>query len=208
MTVTQPNVDAQWDQLRVLIDSFLTVDSHLHLNLLDALAPDRKDGFTLYLGMKRAPAASGHHHAREGGLVQHMLEMWQVWMEQSGLIAAAAGESEGTLTHERVLKFILYHDLHKAFCTYVLLSDDPWKVEYGKHESDTMLTNDTKTLWILQEHGIILDIIQMNAILLAEGGYSKIRPRKTSVLAKVGYLLDEMSGNVIDRVNQGTSYNF
>lgn len=202
-------LQGNWEQLQELIDKVI-LDSDraqaLH-NLMLSLKDDRKEGFTHYLGFYRAPAAKGNHHAFEGGLVFHLLEMWSIWQDGlRGRILPHALEKnvEGYVSDWRVLEAILFHDLHKAFCTYVLQSTEPWQVDYGRHPSDEMLGSDVKTLWLLADHGVVLDLEQMNTLLWAEGGFAKIKPRHCSVLAKLCYTLDELSGNVMGRIESRT----
>jgi hypothetical protein len=192
-----------WSQLNSLMANHLRGDVlQAYRDLLDFTAQDAPDGERTYLGFFRAPAAKGNHHAFEGGLVYHLLEMWNVWTLLRPMALASP-----YVTDERVLRAILNHDLHKAYLTYVLISADPWQTDYGKHETDELMTNDTKSLWLLTKHHVPMDPEQMNALLWAEGGFSKTRPNWTSVLAKLCYLLDEMSGNVIARIDSRTFLN-
>lgn len=170
-------------------------------SMLLALKEDREEGFTHYLGFYRAPAAKGNHHDYEGGLVAHLLEMWEVWCWSHHLTEAMDGEH---VSHSRVLRAIINHDLHKSFCTYVLMSADPWAVEYGKHETDMLMTKEVKTMWMLGDFRIPMDPEQYNALCWAEGGFSPIQPKWTSILAKIVYLVDETSGNVLARAEKRT----
>lgn len=173
-------------------------DRHHYANMLVGVAPDRAQGDDTYLGLLRAPAARGNHHAFEGGLVHHLLEMWDCWLMVRDKFLV-----EPYVTDARVLKAIINHDIHKAHLTYRLVTEDPWKVEYG-HPSDSLTTTDFKSLQILSCYGIVLDYEQMNALQLAEGGFSNTQPKWCSVLAKVCYLLDEMSANVLARIEAKT----
>lgn len=153
----------------------------------------------IYLGFKRAPAAKGNHHAFEGGLVYHLLEMWGIWLHLREDVL-----TENYITDARVLKAIINHDLHKAYKTYRLETEAPWQTEYGDDPTDMLMTTDIKSLWILNTHGITLDPEQMNALLWAEGGFAKIKPKWCSTLSKLCYMLDEMSGNVLARIETRT----
>jgi hypothetical protein len=84
------------------------------------------------------------------------------------------------------------------------MSSDPWEVRHGDDETDMLMGTDVKSLWLAQRAGITLDPEQINALLLAEGGFSNIKPRWCSVLAKVCYALDELSGNGLARIQKRT----
>jgi hypothetical protein len=199
---------ARWSRLKAVVaDTLATPEDRLaHLKLLDGLEHDQpyddKEAHLLMLGFKRAPAAKRNHHACEGGLVIHLLEMWDLWVGMRHSIIPTVGDH---VTDDRVLKAILYHDLHKAYRTFVLMPGEVWKVEYAYQDwSERLVTHEIKSLFLLMQAGIAPDLLQLNAFLLAEGGYAKIKPSATSVLAKVVYLLDELSGNVRSRVMDGT----
>lgn len=167
--------------------------------MLMQLSWDKRKGFETILGMTRAPAAKGNHHDVEGGLVIHLLEMWKVWEALRPLTFNAP-----YITDERVIKAIIAHDLHKAHNTFRLISEDPWQVEYADQDDDQLVGSDIKSIMIMQAYGIHLDHEQMNALINAEGGYSKIKTRWQSSLSKLCYCLDELSGNVIERNRKGT----
>lgn len=194
------DLDAQVAYLRFLIETEINEPNRTaYLEMTSALIPDQQDGETTYLGLRRAPAAKGNHHDHEGGLLHHYLEMWELW-----ILLARRVESSPELNNERILAAIINHDLHKAYRTFVLKEADPWQTEYGTDQSDRMMTWETKTIWLLGKHGVQLDELQMNALLWSEGGWAKIQPKWYSVLAKLAYLLDELSGNVLARIEKGT----
>lgn len=192
---SRKNLGSNWADLGGLIDYHLT-DVQQHHRLLDSLATDR--GYLL--GMYRAPAAKGNHHAFEGGLVFHLLEMWFFWQE----MWRPTIEQNEYINDERILKGIIYHDLHKAYRTFELKSYQPWQTDYAREYTDQMMTNTIKNIWLLMREGIDLDVQQMNALCWAEGGFSEIKPKQCSVLAKVLYLIDETSGNVRSRIDDRT----
>jgi len=206
MTYIPPSRDLEenWRQLKHMVHNTIPDERerNAYLAMLNQLAGDVTEGFVTLLGFKRAPAAKGNHHAFEGGLVYHLLEMWQCWE----MIRERAIFKQW-VSDERVAKAILLHDLHKAYRTFKLVSALPWEVDYANDVTDMLLTNDIKTLWLAMAHHLPLDPEQLNALIQAEGGYSPIKPRWTSVLAKVCYLLDEMSGNVINRIDSKTLLN-
>ena len=177
-------------------------DLQKHMQMLDALAPDQQVGPLLYLGLERAPAGKRNHHDFEGGLVAHLLEMWETYEVLKGRFAQL--EDGVHVTPARVLKGIVYHDLHKAYQCFALKSTNPWATEYGLNASELLAGKTAKTFLLLSRHGIVLDEEQINAICWSEGGWAELRPRWYSVLSKLCYLLDEFSGNCLDRVRRKT----
>ena len=168
--------------------------------MLDALAPDvaHDDGFLL--GFMNAPAAKRNHHAYLGGLVVHLIEMWHIWKNKFREDFPFSDH----VNDRRIMEGIIYHDLHKAYRTFQLVSMNPWEVDYLRNDPENeLMTWETKSLWIIMRHGIKLDAEQFNALLWSEGGWAKIQPRWCSVLAKTLYLMDEYSGNVLSRMEDG-----
>lgn len=172
--------------------------------MMKDLAEDSDYHSQVVLGFINAPAAKRNHHAYKGGLVVHLLEMWQVWVQRF----SDDFDQTTEVNDKRILEGIIFHDLHKAAFTFINQSEPlkiDWSVEYLRdHPDSESLTWETKTLWLLQHHGVELDVQQYSALLWSEGGWSKIQPRWCSVLAKVLYLLDEYSGNVLSRMQDGT----
>lgn len=204
-------VQANWDALSSIVVNVMEAETgRAYLSMLECLEDDSTgEGGKTLLGFKRAPAAKGNHHAHEGGLVYHYLEMWQIWLDYSEAVLDSR-HRDPTLSDERILKGIINHDLHKAWRTYELLSTDPWKTQYAEDESDKLLGNNLrspkgtfKSLWILQDYNIKLDMIDYNVILNAEGGWSETQTYWTTVVAKMAYLLDESSGNILGRLSTG-----
>lgn len=203
--LTPIQMETNWKLLNSLIQENLGVlDRENYKNLLSRLYNDYESPNVLFLGFFRAPAAKGNHHDYEGGLVQHLLEMWGVWKVVRHNFIPQNILLGDHINDDRVLRAIINHDLHKAYKTYELVRVDPWEVRYANNSSDQLLTSDVKSITILSKNGITLDDEQMNVLLWAEGGFAKIRPNWTSVLAKICYLLDEMSGNVIGRIEKNT----
>jgi len=171
------------------------------IKMLDTLAPDLHHHGGLLLGFINAPAAKRNHHAYHGGLVVHLIEMWNIWKNKFRQDFPFSDH----VNDRRIMEGIIYHDLHKAYRTFQLKSMNPWEVEYLRNDPENeSLTWETKTLWLLQHHGIKLDVEQYNALLWSEGGWAAIQPKWCSVLAKVLYLMDEYSGNVLSRMKDGT----
>jgi hypothetical protein len=172
------------------------------LQLINYVAQDRRTAvgvgnYVNYLGMKRAPAAKVNHHAFEGGLVCHMLEMWELWQTFAG---AFCGE---VVDNAKVIKGIILHDLHKGFETFVEQKLDVWDCKYVKNDQDNLLTDDNKTLHIvtISGSGVVLTVEETHVVLNSHGGFSKTRTGNETPLAKLVYILDELSGNVWNKVD-------
>lgn len=155
---------------------------------------------TYYLGMMNAPAGKGVHHAYKGGLVKHLLEMWEFWKV---LKNEAVTVDDPLLNDQNVFICIMIHDLHKAWCTFVEDVESKSGVNYGKHPSNSLLTNDQKTAWLLSNYDVKLNIYLMNCLYSSEGGFADSPPRWQTTLAKLVYTLDELSSNVLARSEAG-----
>lgn len=197
-------LNAKFDELKRLIAMVMPRDTAAgYLGLLGELAADRVENGVRFMGFLRAPAAKGNHHEVEGGLVLHLLEMWDCYLR---LKVAFPIEIKGQIDDNLVLQAIVNHDLHKGYFTFVEDSVNKGKFQYAAATSNQMLSTDMQTIYLLMQAGIKPCMQVLNAHALAEGGWSKNPPKATSVLAKVCYLLDEMSGNVLERIRKGTIF--
>lgn len=202
MHLTTADLDAQYEDIQELVHRHIT-NFDDYSKMLEQLKDDVVlENGTVLLGLRRAPAAQGNHHACEGGLLFHYLEMFDIWTS----LAASMDLNKQQLSHGTILKGIINHDIHKAWRTYRLETEDPWQTQYADDETDRLLDpysrrpqGTYKSLFMLQQHGIRLDMIDYNVVLNAEGGWSKSQTYWCSVAAKVCYLLDELSGNVKGR---------
>lgn len=199
-------VHDNWERLFDIVEKHVGEGYEGYRLLLENLKSDHHepDG-TIILGFMRAPAAKRNHHALEGGLVKHYLEMWDAWevMRDSGIWKVVPGH----LDNDRIIKAIINHDIHKAYFTFELESDCPWQTTYTNHYNEKAMTWGGKCIWILGQNGVELDALQMNALQHSEGGWAESPPKWGSVLAKAAYLLDEISGNVMSRIEDGTLLN-
>jgi hypothetical protein len=199
------SIEENWWILTSLTETALAQSTEIglaekYLAMLEDLESDRTINGKLMIGMKRAPGSKNRHHCVEGGLVAHLLQMWTLWRGLRTIISPLA-ELHALMSDTNIWRAILHHDLNKVR-KYALTSIDPWTVEYVKNEDvmSEMLGSPHKVLQILNRHGIRLNIPLHNALITAEGGYSESRPAVDTVLAKIVYLLDELSANVVDRL--------
>jgi len=204
-TLRKRKPEDNFEELKCLVLNVIKGDRASRIiEMMNDLAEDSLYQSQVILGFINAPAAKRNHHAYRGGLVIHLLEMWQTWKQRF----SQDFEQTSEVNDKKILEGIIYHDLHKAAFTFIDQSEPlkmDWSVEYLRgHPDSESLTWETKTLWLLQHHDIELDVQQYSALLWSEGGWSKIQPRWCSVLAKVLYLLDEYSGNVLSRMQDGT----
>jgi hypothetical protein len=199
------NIHENFDTLLLLIDTFIE-EAELkgkYIKMLTELERDQmpEDSKVTFLGFKRAPAARGYHHNFEGGLVYHLIEMWNTWTIWRDSFALV---DKWFITNDRILRAIINHDLHKGYATYILKRILPFETEYGHHSSKDLLTKDSKSISILSKFGISLDGEMMNALLWAEGGFAIVQPEARPALSVLAYLLDEFSANVVNRIEKGT----
>ena len=159
-----------------------------YLYLLKGLADDVTDFEGRFLGMRNAPASRSRHHAFRGGLVKHLLEMWKLY--------CCLKSSVVLFSDSQVLQGIIHHDLHKAYKTYYLVAPSPWKVEYAGEASDQLLSNNMKTLWLLNSHGIQLTMEDFHILGWSEGGWAEMKTSRRSPAATLVYCLDDLSANV------------
>jgi hypothetical protein len=205
-------LERQWSRLTTLTAD-VTVerlgqrdDGARHALMLQELRFDKSGGIapdrTTVLGMFRAPASKDRHHNYEGGLVHHLLEMWDIWLTDGAHIIRQYGKPHPLLNDSNIWRVILYHDLNKVW-RYQLMQDNPmWRVDFAKRDDKlAQLVGHHKTFWFLHKHEIKMTLPVYNALLCAEGGYNEHRPPVETVLAKIVYLLDELSANVVDRLN-------
>jgi 3'-5' exoribonuclease len=162
---------------------------------------DKKD---TYMGMMNAPAGKGVHHAYPGGLVVHLLEMWNFWT-----ILRPTLVKDHLVNDENVLTGVILHDLHKAWCMFVYQTKDGVvdmnAVAYGTHPVTSLMKNDIRTLFILSKFAVDVDAYQVNCVTNSEGGFAAAPPKFQTTLAKLVYTLDELSSNVTGRTDVGNN---
>lgn len=177
--------------------------------LLNGVRHDKTVGEDVFLGLMRAPGSKDRHHDVEGGLVIHLLEMWDSWL----LLRNRVISKMQPITDSLVWRAILHHDLNKVWRYKWITKDkdgnilDKWKVDYAEKGEDALgylLPSTYKTIGILNRYEIPLPPLLLNALITAEGGFSQgPRPKTETVFAKLVYLLDELSANVFNRLDTG-----
>lgn len=202
--------EEQWNELTHLTTQQVIQHSRdgelasRYMLLLNNARNDRMYGDVVMLGMMRAPASKNRHHAFEGGLVAHLLQMWKTW----GILRPSIMTQwdPHPITDSLVWRAILHHDLNKVRC-YKLVSTNPWEVDYAdinQDRLDGLLGPTHKTIFQLMQANIPLSPILYNALITAEGGFSRDkRPSAETAFAKLLYVLDELSANVFDRLMSG-----
>lgn len=208
--LTKEQVEQNFVSLRNLAVQVCPINGSM-LKLLNELELDRigiirvgSENKVLYLGLKNAPAAKANHHAYVGGLTLHMLEMWTFWLDLRERFIGEGIPRDPLITDSNVFLGILVHDLHKAWNTFVSDTSIPSGVNYGTHPTSLLMTNDQKSAYILQFF-FNIDAVMANCMYSSEGGYAKDAPKTQTTLAKLVYILDELSSNVLARTQQGNS---
>ena len=187
-----------FNNLLVLVNSILGSE---WVAFLKSLRYDVRLDDNQYLGFINAPAAKNNHHNYMGGLVVHLMEMWNAFEAWFPFLTVNGvfDDKETGITKSGVLKGILIHDLHKAWMTFVRKEHG---FEYGDDVSNGLMTNDQKSLYLLMEYGVKLTQSEMNVLFNSEGGWAKSPPKYCTPLAKLVYILDEISGNVLGRIER------
>lgn len=176
----------------------------------------RPDGLSIsYPGMYDAPASVAAHHNYQGGLVEHYLEMWDLYVSlTSEYSVLSTDELPGDYIHRKdlVLLAIVVHDLHKArynyrhkpvFVDQVMTGYDYERFDYSEHPEYEMLTKTQRNIQMAAVANVHLPLIVANAVSNSEGGYVVERTKHVTPFAKLLYLLDEMSANVVNRIKRG-----
>ena len=187
-------------------------------NSMDKKIIDIKGEEILSLGFKNSPAGSGNHHSYYGGLLTHLLEMWNISIDlenviKNNLYLTEEGERnwDSYFNQADIFLLIVLHDLHKGYHTFssegITLNSInrgvPFK--YIESMSSDSFTNSMLSLALPLSEGIKIPLRIIQAYQHSEGGWSDMKPRQTSVLGKYAYLLDEISGNIISRINSGST---
>lgn len=197
------DVHANWTQLHRLVNNVLSESlAPKYANLLHGLRDDRDSHEGRLLGMYAAPASKDRHHDFQGGLVHHLLEMWKLYEWHR----TAFKDMHMDLTKidpSSVLRAIIHHDLNKVWRYKLIPHETEWLVDYADDHVTKLLGSTHKSLHLLMMYHIPLDVVLHNALITAEGGYTKNPPQEMTAFAKLLYFLDDMSANVVSRLHQG-----
>lgn len=190
--LTEYQINANWSRLLSLVERY---SDRRYLRLLKDLGGNVSCFHhpKVHPGFREAPAATGNHHARKGGLVQHLLEMWKFHTVLNKTL-------KQHFTNKEVLECIILHDLEKACRTFVETGLVGRPYVYDDDFDNKLTTGTVKSLWIAMDAGIKPSLKQVNALEMAHGGYTNDPPKGSTPLAKYIYILDELSGNVLDRI--------
>lgn len=141
-----------------------------------------KEFFEDYLGkMAESPAAVKYHHNFKGGLLRHIAEMLEFGMS----LTAVANIDEISF-----IKVVLLHDFAKLK-TYKF--DDRGNVTYCALDYPVEFW----TLNELAKYGLSLNHKEINALVMAEGGWSEYDGVEAGRLASLLHVCDMWSAKVI-----------
>lgn len=130
---------------------------------------------------RKKPAAINHHHNFEGGLVRHVAEMLHFGSPLTKI---------SNIEEESFIKVVLLHDYAKLQNYEIIAPGNikyinvPYPVEFW-------------TMNELARFGIALTDDEINALVMAEGGWSEYEKIQSSRLASLLHICDMWSAKVI-----------
>jgi hypothetical protein len=152
------------------------------------------------LGLMCAPAGKGVHHAYQGGLVEHILEMVYYLNSFDSLLDES--DNRASLDHAAMIEGALLHDIHKGFMHFYVQKDGSF--DYYKGAWNAFNTPNQKTIAMLMECDVIISPKVLHILNCSEGGWAENAPREATVEAKLVYVADELSV-VNSRLKQGNT---
>jgi len=199
----EPAENPDWLFLK---ETIATLSSTRRYQLETMLTRMLKDHRTMWgetcCGLLTAPAGSYNHHTETGGLLRHLREMTQFHHLLRTTSALKYKWDPNFMTEDRIITGICIHDLHKAHAYFLAEKGEDGHYVYSPY-AKLWMTENQKTQALIATHGLDLDMWERNALEHSEGGWAENPPKGTTVLAKYLYLLDELSGNVLDRMSRG-----
>lgn len=153
-------------------------------NALEELPMDWNEFFQKnFEQLKTKPAAVNHHHNFVGGLMRHIAEMLDFAMP----LAETANINKRSL-----IKVILLHDFAKLV-TYDFTSADRLQIKYIKldYPVEFWTTNE------LAKDGLSLTDEEINALVMAEGGWTEYEGIQSGRLANLLHIADLWSAGII-----------
>ena len=143
-------------------------------------------------GLYDAPAGKGVHHAYQGGMVEHLLEM-HYYLDQfaHNLLDGPSGEKDPRLDMDAMYQGAFLHDLHKGFMHFYEKEDGT--IDYWNCAWSTFMTPDQKTYAMLMETGVRISTKVQHIVNNSQGGWAENPSKEVTVEAKLVYLADELS---------------
>lgn len=143
-------------------------------------------------GIFDAPAGKGVHHAYQGGLVEHLLEM-RYYLDKFAydLLDGPSGKKHPILDMDAMYQGAFLHDIHKGFMHFHEKEDGT--IDYWNGAWSAFMTPDQKTYAMLMESGICISPKVQHIINHSEGGWAENPSKEATVEAKLVYLADELS---------------
>ena len=149
-------------------------------------------------GLYDAPAGKGVHHAYQGGLVEHLLEM-KYYLD---LFANSCLDTPQGLDMQAMYEGAFLHDLHKGFMHFYEKEDGT--IDYWNSAWSAFMTPDQKTYAMLMEVGTKITSKVQHIVNNSQGGWAENPSKEATVEAKLVYLADELSV-CNSRLQQGNS---
>lgn len=194
--LTPDQIEHNWNELQRYIPFEL-------LSLFDHYKLDTVVEGTQVLGLMCAPAGKGVHHAYQGGLVEHLLEMiYYINNFDTLLDGSDDDEFHPALDHSAMVQGALLHDIHKGFMHFYVKEDG--SLDYWQGAWSALMTPNHKTFAMLMECGISISAKVQHIVHSSEGGWAENASKETTVEAKLVYIADELS-TCNSRLKQGNT---
>lgn len=136
-----------------------------------------------------APAGQTIHHNFDGGLVRHIVEMIQFGLPITKKLLDASGNQ--VINTEEFINVCILHDLAKL--EFYRKEGELWS--YVKHP---FVLQEMVVQNLCAKHGIVLTENEINALWLAEGGYSPVyKELEKTELAHLLHMADLFSSQLL-----------
>lgn len=144
-----------------------------------------------------APAGRRRHHSYSGGLLSHIVQMIEIAFV---IYHQNTYPFKGVLNKGDIVIGCFIHDIHKAINTFIYDTKSN-KVVFAYNYKNKYLPDDFQSIKILMDFGIKLSEQHMNAIIMAEGGFSKVMDEDTemSKLAVLVHMADLYSSQILKK---------
>lgn len=197
--LTPEQIEVNWNCLMDILPINLRplFDMYKHSHLLED-----GDKHVRVFGIYDAPAGKGVHHAYQGGLVVHLLEMKYYLDCFTHCLDGPSGGPHPDLDLEAMYEGAFLHDIHKGFMHFYEKEDGT--LDYWNGAWSAFMTPDQKTYAMLMEAGVKISPKVQHIVNNSEGGWAENPSKEVTVEAKLAYLADELSV-VNSRLQQGNS---